>query len=68
MSDDRLISFDYVIKYLLKGKSDYEIVEGFISALLTFQGYKPVKIKALLESESNKETQDAKIKYCRCNC
>lgn len=60
MSDDKLIAFDYAIKYLLKDKGDYEIVEGFISALLGCQGYSPVKIKALLESESNKEDKDAK--------
>jgi hypothetical protein len=52
-----LISFDYAIKYLLKDKGDYEIVEGFISALLTSEGYKPVKIKALLDGESNKESR-----------
>ena len=58
MSD--LISFDYAIKYLLKDKGDYEIVEGFISALLASEGYKPIKIKALLESESNKESKHLK--------
>lgn len=50
-----LISFDYAIKYLLKDKKEYDIIEGFISALLGCEGYGPVKIKALLESESNKE-------------
>ena len=55
MSDKPLISFDYAIKYLLKNKGDYDIVEGFISALLNIEGYPSVKIKALLESESNKE-------------
>lgn len=55
-----LISFDYGIKYLLKDKGDYEIVEGFISALLVSEGYKPIKIKALLESESNKESKHLK--------
>jgi predicted transposase/invertase (TIGR01784 family) len=55
MSD--LISFDYAIKYLLKDKADYDIVEGFISALIAQEGYKPVKIKALLEPESNKESK-----------
>ena len=60
MSDKPLISFDYAIKYLLKNKGDYEIVEGFISALLATKGYKPVKINALLESESNKETESLK--------
>ncbi len=50
-----LVSFDYAIKYLLKDKGEYEIVEGFISALLKSQGYKDVKIIALLDAESNKE-------------
>jgi predicted transposase/invertase (TIGR01784 family) len=58
MSD--LISFDYAIKYLLKNKGDYDIVEGFISALISSCGYKPVKIKALLESASNKESRELK--------
>ena len=55
MEEKPLVSFDYAIKYLLKDKGDYEIVEGFISALLKSQGYKPVKIIALLDTESNKE-------------
>ena len=50
-----LISFDYAIKYLLKDKSGYDIVEGFLSALLQAEGYSAVKIKALLDSESNRE-------------
>ncbi len=55
-----LISFDYAIKYLLKNKGDYDIVEGFISALLKAEGYGPVKITALLDTESNKETAGLK--------
>lgn len=50
-----VISFDYAIKYLLKDKHEYDIVEGFLSALLKSQGYSAVKITALLDSESNKE-------------
>ena len=55
-----LISFDYAIKYLLKNKGDYDIIEGFISALLAAQGYPPVKINALLDCESNREELDLK--------
>jgi predicted transposase/invertase (TIGR01784 family) len=58
MSD--LVSFDYAIKYLLKDKGDYDIVEGFISTLISSCGYKPIKIKALLESASNKESKELK--------
>jgi predicted transposase/invertase (TIGR01784 family) len=60
MPGKTLISFDYAIKYLLKNKGDYDIVEGFISALLTSEGYGPVKITALLESASNKEEEALK--------
>jgi predicted transposase/invertase (TIGR01784 family) len=55
MKEKQLISFDYAIKYLLKDKSGYDIVEGFLSALLKAKGYPPVKIKALLDTESNRE-------------
>jgi predicted transposase/invertase (TIGR01784 family) len=50
-----LISFDYAIKYLLKNKKDYDIIEGFISAVLQTKGYKSVKIISLLDTESNRE-------------
>src|ERR1700678_4295560 len=60
MTDKPLISFDYAIKYLLKDKGDYEIVEGFISALLKSQGYKDIKIVALLDTESNKEDKKSR--------
>ena len=53
--DKPLVSFDYAIKYLLKDKGDYGIVEGFISALLKTKGYSDVKIISLLETESNKD-------------
>jgi predicted transposase/invertase (TIGR01784 family) len=50
-----LISFDYAIKHLLCNKTDHDIVESFLSAVFVECGYLPVKIKAVLESESNKE-------------
>ena len=55
MPGKALRSFDYTIKYLLKNKGDYDIVEGFILALLTSEGYGSVRITALLERVSNKE-------------
>lgn len=60
MSDKPLVSFDYAIKYLLKDKADYEIVEGFVSALLKAHGYGAVKIIGLLDTESNKEDKFGK--------
>lgn len=55
--DKPLISFDYAMKYILRDKSDYSIIEGFLSALLATANYKPVKVKSLLETESNKDEE-----------
>ncbi|GHV68397.1 hypothetical protein FACS1894199_15570 [Bacteroidia bacterium] len=46
-----VISFDYALKRLLRHKADHTILEGFLSELL----YRPIKVNAILESESNKE-------------
>ena len=55
MSNERkLISFDWAIKRLLRNKASFTIFEGFLSELL----HDNIKIKNLLESESNRETKD----------
>jgi predicted transposase/invertase (TIGR01784 family) len=54
-----VLSFDYAIKRLLRDKSTFEIVEGFLSELF----HRPVKIRELLESEGNQE--DPQEKYNR---
>ena len=46
----KLVRFDWAIKYLLRNKANFDILEGFLSELLK----EPIKIEALLESESNK--------------
>ena len=68
MDEKPLVSFDFAIKYLLKNKGEFQIVEGFISALLGAFGYSPVKIKAVLDSESNKEQGQAQAIYRRRGC
>jgi predicted transposase/invertase (TIGR01784 family) len=50
MKDRTIVSFDYAIKYLLRGKAYFAILEGFLSELLARQ----VTVLELLESESNK--------------
>ena len=57
MQEERtLVSFDWAIKYLLRNKADYVILEGFLTTLLG----KKIKIKSLVESESNKASEDDK--------
>ncbi|MDR2707049.1 MAG: hypothetical protein LBC02_14855, partial [Planctomycetaceae bacterium] len=51
-----LISFDYALKHSLRNKSNYDVLEGFLSVLLKTE----VKVKSLGESESNKEHADDK--------
>ena len=54
-----LIRFDWAIKSVLRDKSNFDILEGFLSAILQFD----VKVLNLLESEGNKE--DERDKYNR---
>src|ERR1035438_3041287 len=51
------IRFDWAIKRLLRNKANFGILEGFLSELLG----EDIKIKSILESESNKQTADNKM-------
>jgi len=46
----KLVRFDWAIKYLLRNKANFDILEGFLSELLKT----PIMIQDVLESESNK--------------
>ena len=54
--DKKLVRFDWAIKYLLRNKANFVILEGFLSELLKTD----VTITSLLESESNKIDADDK--------
>ena len=56
MRDKTYISFDWALKRLLRDKANFGVLEGFISTLLD----RSVKIHRLLESEGNKDRDDAK--------
>jgi predicted transposase/invertase (TIGR01784 family) len=51
-----LIRFDWAMKKMLRNKANFDILEGFLSELLR----ESIKIKHVLESESNKETANDK--------
>jgi predicted transposase/invertase (TIGR01784 family) len=53
----KLVRFDWAMKKILRHKANFDILEGFLSELLG----EDIKIKQLLESESNKETEDDKF-------
>lgn len=56
MKDRTYISFDWALKRLLRDKANFGVLEGFVSTLLD----RKVKIHRLLESEGNKDRDDAK--------
>ena len=58
MNNERtFISFDWALKRLLRDKANFDVLEGFLSTLLNTD----IKIHKLLESESNKDRDDAKM-------
>jgi len=52
-----LIRFDWAVKRLLRNKSNFGILEGFLSELIG----EDIKIENILESESNQETKYEKF-------
>jgi predicted transposase/invertase (TIGR01784 family) len=52
----QLIRFDWAMKKLLRHKANFDILEGFLSELLS----ESIKIKQILDSESNKESDNDK--------
>ena len=52
----KLVRFDWAMKRMLRHKANFDILEGFLSVLLGEE----VTIKQILDSESNKETNDDK--------
>ncbi len=56
--DVKVIRFDWAIKHLLRDKANFDILEGFLAALLEDNG---IKVLQILESEGNQAKEDAKF-------
>jgi hypothetical protein len=52
-----LVRFDWAVKKLLRDKANFDVLEGFLSELLSFD----VKIEQILEGESNKQHKEDKF-------
>jgi predicted transposase/invertase (TIGR01784 family) len=52
-----LVRFDWAFKRLLRQKANFVVLEGFLSTLLS----EPIRIKTMLESESNQESESDKF-------
>ena len=57
MTKKRLIRFDWAMKYILRNKANFDILECFLSNLLK----ETIKIESLLESESNRGEETRKF-------
>ena len=55
---NKLVRFDWAMKYLLRDKANFDILEGFLSALFEDD---EIKILNILESESNSESETDKF-------
>jgi len=53
----KLVRFDWAIKYLLRNKVNFDILEGFLSELLKTS----IRIESILESESNQNHENDKF-------
>ncbi|MDE5797084.1 MAG: Rpn family recombination-promoting nuclease/putative transposase, partial [Muribaculaceae bacterium] len=53
---NRYIRFDWAMKRMLRDKANYKVLEGLLTSLLG----KEIRIKALLESESNRQYDENK--------
>ncbi len=58
MSQKKLIRFDWAMKTLLREKANFDVLEGFLSALLEDDN---IKILNILESETNPKDEDDKF-------
>ena len=58
MSNNKLIRFDWAMKTLLRDKANFDVLEGFLSALLEDDD---IKILTILESETNAESENDKF-------
>lgn len=57
MTKKRLIRFEWAMKYILRNKANFDVLEVFLSNLLK----EPIKIENLLKSESNREEENSKF-------
>ncbi|MEM7531967.1 MAG: PD-(D/E)XK nuclease family transposase [Chloroflexota bacterium] len=57
-SDERtLVSFDWAMKHILRDKANFDVLEGFLSALLK----ENLTVTGLLESEGNQQSSSDKF-------
>jgi len=64
MPKRKLISFDWALKFILRDKANFDVLEGFLTNLLREE----IKIEELLESEPNKDRETRKFNRVDLKC
>ena len=64
MSAKKLVRFDWAIKYILRNKANFDVLEAFLSNLLKEE----IKVLDILESESNQEAENRKFNRVDLKC
>ncbi len=64
MSNKKLIRFDWAMKYILRNKANFDVLEAFLSNLLKEE----IKVLDILESESNIEAENRKFNRVDLKC
>jgi predicted transposase/invertase (TIGR01784 family) len=64
MPNKKLVRFDWAMKYILRNKANFDVLEAFLSNLLKEE----IKVLDILESESNMEAEDRKFNRVDLKC
>ena len=64
MPNKKLVRFDWAIKYILRNKANFDVLEAFLSNLLKEE----IKVLDILESESNQEAENRKFNRVDLKC
>ena len=64
MSAKKLVRFDWAMKYILRNKVNFDVLEAFLSNLLKEE----IKVLDILESESNQEAENRKFNRVDLKC
>lgn len=64
MSNKKLVRFDWAMKYILRNKANFDVLEAFLTNLLKEE----IKVLDILESESNQEAENRKFNRVDLKC
>jgi len=64
MPNKKLVRFDWAMKYVLRNKANFDVLEAFLSNLLKEE----IKVLEILESESNMEAENRKFNRVDLKC